>query len=85
MRVTTKLCTLGALLASLLFCASCASTPQGPDPFDVAIGMAAASIMTDKPASDATMRAFAEAVKAPTIIQQTVVQEPAKLQQGGGQ
>jgi hypothetical protein len=76
MRVTPKLCTLGALLASLLLCASCASSPQGPDPFDVAIGMAAASMMTDSP--EATAQAFAQAIKQPTVIQQTVVQEPPK-------
>lgn len=72
-------------MASLCLIPSCTTGPTAPDPFDVAIGMAAASMMTEQAPSDATMQAFAEAIKPPTVIQQTVVQEAPKSQPGGGQ
>jgi hypothetical protein len=71
--------------AALFGCSNCASGPQAQDPFDVALGMAAAAMMAEQAPSDATMRAFTEAIKPPTVIQQTVVQQPVQPQQGGGQ
>lgn len=71
-------------LATLIGCTSCSTNPQAQDPFDVALGMAALGIMQEQTPSDATMEAFSKAV-APPVVQQTIVQEAPKTQQGGGQ
>ncbi len=76
---------LFSLLAPFLLI-GCATKSHGNDPFDVALGMAAAQIMADETANpDALMKAYSAAVAQPTVIQQTVVQEAPKPQQGGGQ
>jgi hypothetical protein len=61
----------------------CAATNQGQDPFDVALGMAAAQIMSPEGTDpDLVNRAFAAAI-APPVVNQTIVQQAPK--QGGGQ
>lgn len=72
------------LLIALGF-TGCASTNQGNDPFDVALGMAAAQIMAPEGTDpDLINRAFATAI-APPVVNQTIVQQAPKTQPGGGQ